>query len=288
MSALRLIPTILLALVAFAANSVLCRLALASGAIGPGAFTAVRLVSGALALLAIAALTGRLGAVRAALRPVAALALFAYAGAFSFAYVRLDTGTGALILFGAVQAAMFGGGLWLGERPPLMRWVGAGTALAGLAWLALPGADAPDALGALLMALSGAAWGVFSLKGRDAGPPGAAVTAAFLLSAPLGLGLWALAGAAGEAGGASAAGLALAVASGALASGGGYALWYAVLPRIDASLAGVAQLTVPLLALLGGIEFLGEAIPARFPLAATLILGGVGAATLAGRFSARR
>jgi drug/metabolite transporter (DMT)-like permease len=278
--ALRLSLAVCVALVAFAANSVLCRLALASGAIGPGAFTAVRLVSGAVALAALAGATGRLGATRAAFGPVTALALFAYAAAFSFAYVRLDAGTGALVLFGAVQAAMFAGALWLGERPAPARWLGAAAALGGLGWLAAPGAAAPDPLGAGLMAVSGAAWGVFSLKGRAAGPPVAAVTAAFVLSAPLGLALWGLAGPAETV---TAAGVLLAVASGALASGAGYAVWYGVLPRLDASLAGVAQLTVPLIALAGGVTLLGEPVPARFPVAAGLILGGVGVATLLGR-----
>jgi drug/metabolite transporter (DMT)-like permease len=279
-ASLRLALAVCVALVAFAANSVLCRLALASGAIGPGAFTAVRLVSGALALAVLAAATGRIGQTRGALGPVTALALFGYAAAFSFAYVRLDAGTGALVLFGAVQASMFAGALWLGERPAPARWLGAAAALGGLGWLAAPGAAAPDPLGAGLMALSGVAWGVFSLKGRSAGPPTAAVTAAFLLSAPLGLALWGLAGP-GET--VTAQGVALAVASGALASGAGYAVWYGALPRLDASLAGVAQLTVPLIALAGGVLLLGEPVPARFPVAAALILGGVGAATLIGR-----
>jgi drug/metabolite transporter (DMT)-like permease len=277
---LRLALAVCAALLAFAANSVLCRLALASGSIGPGAFTAVRLASGALALAALAAATGRIGQTRAALGPVTALALFAYAAAFSFAYVRLDAGTGALVLFGAVQAAMFAGALWQGERPAPARWLGAAAALGGLGWLAAPGAGAPDALGAGLMALSGAAWGVFSLKGRSAGPPVAAVTAAFLLSAPLGLALWGIAGPSETV---TAPGVALAAASGALASGAGYTVWYGVLPRLDASLAGVAQLTVPLIALAGGVLLLGEPAPERFPVAAAMILGGVGAATLLGR-----
>jgi drug/metabolite transporter (DMT)-like permease len=272
----RLLLLVVVALVAFAANSILCRLALASGEIGPAAFTGARLASGAATL---ALLAGARTAWRAAALPGAA-ALFAYAAAFSFAYVRLDAGTGALILFGAVQATMFAGALAGGERPGPARWGGAAAALSGLAVLAAPGAGSPDAAAAGLMAAAGVAWGVYSLIGRRGGAPLAVTAGSFLAAAPAGAALWLLAGTAEPI---TAYGLALAAVSGALASGCGYAVWYAALPRLDASLAGVAQLMVPLIALAGGVVFLGEAAPWRFLPAAILILGGVGAATLLSR-----
>jgi drug/metabolite transporter (DMT)-like permease len=287
----RVLAPLLVALLAFAANSVLCRMALAGGeaaGIGPAAFTAIRLVSGAVALAAIAAVgpgaSGGLGAARGAADGANALALFGYAAFFSFAYVALDAGIGALILFGAVQATMFAGALLGGERPPPARWLGAGAALAGLGTLAAPGASAPDPFAAALMAAAGVAWGVYSLRGRRAGPPLPTTAGAFLLAAPLGLLLWLALGLAEPV---DARGALLAVASGALASGGGYAVWYAVLPRLDAAMAGVAQLTVPLIALGGGMIFLGEALTLRFGIAAVLILGGVGAAALAPRLRRR-
>lgn len=265
------------ALVCFAANSVLCRAALAEGAIGPASFTALRLVSGAVTLAALAVVTRRGATAVASASWLSAAALFAYAAAFSFAYGALDAGTGALVLFGAVQATMFAGALIGGERPGLARWLGGAAAFSGLAWLAAPGASAPHPPSAALMAVSGAAWGLFSLRGRKAGAPLPTMAAAFVLSAPAGAALWAALGR-GEA--VTPEGALLAVASGALASGGGYAVWYAVLPRIEATMAAVAQLAVPLIALAGGIVFLGEPASPRFAGAAVLILGGVGAATL--------
>ncbi|TVQ53698.1 MAG: EamA family transporter [Rhodobacteraceae bacterium] len=276
---LSVLPPLAAALVCFAANSVLCRAALAEEAIGPASFTALRLVSGAIALLLIAAAAGRGRAIRECASALPAAALFAYAAGFSFAYVALDAGTGALILFGAVQATMFAGALIGGERPGPARWLGGAAAFGGLAWLAAPGAGAPEPLAAGLMAMAGAAWGVFSLRGRRAGAPLPTMAAAFALSAPVSLLLW---GAFGADETVTWRGAALAVASGAAASGGGYAIWYGVLPRIEATMAAVAQLAVPLLALAGGILFLGEAASPRFAPAALLILGGVGVATLIG------
>ncbi|MEO0683279.1 MAG: DMT family transporter, partial [Pseudomonadota bacterium] len=208
--------------------------------------------------------------------PASAAALFLYAAPFSFAYVALDAGLGALILFGAVQTGMFAGALRGGERPSPARWAGAAAGLAGLAWIALPGAAAPPLVPSLLMAFAGLAWAVFSLRGRGSVAPTEDMGRAFVLCAPAAA-LLLLTGAPSEA---TSTGVALAVASGALASGAGYAVWYAALPRLDASLAAVAQLTVPLIALAGGIAFLDEAASPRFWPAAALILGGVAAATL--------
>lgn len=264
------------ALVAFAANSVLTRAALALGEIEPGAFAALRMTSGAIMLVLLVVLRngghrnllhhGQLGGV---------VALLLYMLGFSFAYLRLDTGLGALILFGGVQVTMFAGAMVGGERPQPGRWLGALLGLLGLAILVWPGDIAPDPFSAALMLLAAVGWGVYSLYGRRPGPALAKTAANFLWASPVALLVWGIAP--GEIP-ASGLGITLAIASGALASGMGYAIWYAVLPRLDASLAAVIQLTVPILALLGGVVFLGEALTLRFAIAAILILGGVGIA----------
>ena len=268
------------ALVCFAANSLLARAALASGDAGPAAFTAMRLTSGAAALMLAVKLTGRPLRGGVAISAVSGLALFVYAAAFSFAYVALDPGLGALALFGAVQITMFAGALVGGERPALARWAGGAAAFSGLAVLVAPGEAGPPAMPAALMGLAGAAWGFFSLRGRRTRDPLANTAGAFLAAAPAGLLLWLAEGLEEPI---SPRGAALALASGALASGAGYAIWYAALPRLEASLAAVLQLAVPLIALFGGVLWLGEAATLRFGLAALLILGGVGAATLSRR-----
>ncbi|UPH71531.1 DMT family transporter [Abyssibius alkaniclasticus] len=261
----------LLALVAFAANSVLARAALADGAIDAAAFTAIRIASGAVVLALLLALRQK-NAIRFGNWP-AALALLLYAAAFSFAYLSLDAGLGALILFGAVQITMFTGGIIEGERPQLGRWLGMGLGLVGLAVLFVPGAATPSAIGSALMLAAGVGWGIYSLLGRHTKQPLAATAGNFLRAAPLGLLIWALVG-----GGANAPGIALAVASGALASGLGYAIWYYALPKLDASLAAIAQLCVPIIALGGGIIWLAESPTPTFMLASALILGGIGLA----------
>jgi drug/metabolite transporter (DMT)-like permease len=300
-----------LALVCFAANSVLARLAIRPGAGGalpqadPATFTALRLAAGAAALVLMRRARptktegrkdGRTEGPTPADRWLAALLLFLYAAPFSFAYVSLPTGTGALVLFGAVQLTMIGAGLRGGERPHVREWAGLGVALAGLVALNLPGLGAPSPPGVALMAVAGVAWGLYSLRGRraSAGPPLATTADAFLLAAPMGVALAGLgavvSGAAGSAGGATgavggawsthltAAGVAYAVASGALASGGGYAVWYSALPRLSATRAGTIQLAVPVLAALAGVLLLGERVTLRLVLSAAAILGGVAVA----------
>ena len=237
------------AMLAFAANSVFCRLALGHAAIDAASFTLVRLAAGAVALQLICAGRGQAGRATLRLDPRSALALFASAAAFSFAYRELTAGTGALLLFGAVQATMIGTGLFRGERPASAEWLGLIIALGGLGWLVSPGLSAPAPAGAGLMALAGAAWGVYSLRGRKLGNNPLQTTAAnFIWAVPPGLFLFAA-----DRGGAqvTAAGLGWAVLSGALASGVGYAVWYAVLPRLTATRAATLQLTVPVLAALG-------------------------------------
>ena len=268
---MRLFLLTALTMTAFAANSVLTRLALTGTALGPGNFAAIRLASGAVMLMALVALRPRAAPLplRARLPGAAMLAL--YVLGFSFAYVTLDAGVGALLLFGGVQITMFAGALVLRESIPPIRWIGAGIAFAGLAWVLWPaGRSAPDPLGAALMLAAALGWGLYSLIGRKARAPLDATAWSFALALPAGLvAAWAAPGSLDW------AGVGLAVASGALTSGLGYALWYAVLPGLGATIAAIAQLTVPILAMAGGMVFLGEPVTLRFVLAATLVLGGV-------------
>lgn len=268
------------ALVAFAGNSWLCRAALRPGelerAIDPATFTAVRIASGALVLLLLVLLQSRsfrfprrAGSFRSA------LALFAYAIAFSFAYLSLSAGVGALILFGVVQLTMLVGGFRAGQSPTLFDGIGIGLALMGLSCFALPGATAPAPLAALGMAFAGIAWGVYSLRGRRETLPALAVTAGnFARAAPLAVAALAVAFAISPLR-ATPRGLLLAVLSGALTSGIGYAIWYAALPGLKAVQAGLLQLAVPVLAALGGVAFLGERLHGRLIVAAALVLGGI-------------
>lgn len=267
-----------LALLAFAANSVLARLALGSGRIDPASFTAIRIASGGLALALL--LRGRGAALPTPSRDrwIGAALLFLYAAPFSFAYLGLPTGTGALLLFGAVQLTMIGAGLRSGERPGPREWIGLIAALAGLVYLNLPGLGAPAPVGAGLMLLAGVAWGLYSLRGRKAGPPLPRTAESFLYATPLGLGLAALTAFGYPRAHLSGAGVLCAVASGAIASGCGYAAWYAVLPRLSAVRAGTIQLAVPVIAALAGTALLAEPVSLHLTLAAAFVLGGVGLA----------
>ncbi len=270
MSPIRLFTLTSLAMLAFAGNSLLCRAALKHTAIDASSFTVVRLISGALALWLLVRL--RSGRTTGQGNWGSALALFAYAAGFSFAYVSLSAATGALLLFGAVQATMIGVGLWRGER--LRRWqlVGLVLALSGLLGLLLPGLSAPPLLGALLMLAAGAAWGVYSLRGKGAGDPTRVTAGNFVRAVPMALvmGLLTLNQATLDT-----PGIAYAVASGALTSGIGYAIWYTALPDLKATHAATIQLSVPVIAALGGIGLLGEPLTLRLVLASIAVLGGI-------------
>lgn len=266
---MRLVVITVLALIAFAANSVLTRAALALDEIGPASFMAIRLISGAVMLALLVWMRGR----KFAGTPISALALLVYAVGFSIAYISLDTGTGALILFGGVQITMFAGAVMAGETPPRSRWIAAAAASLGLAILFLPGAAAPSLSGAALMAVAAIGWGIYSLRGRKVSAPLSDTAGNFAMAAPIGLLVWFILPSDGV--DASSLGIVLAIASGALASGMGYALWYAALPSLDAALAAILQLTVPLIALAGGMAFLGEPLTWSFVAASVLILGGV-------------
>lgn len=262
------------AMTAFAANSILCRLALAGGAIDPVGFTAVRLVSGAVTLYAVVRVTRRGGGARAVLGGSwgSAAALFAYAIAFSLAYVTLSAATGALILFAAVQVTMMARGLAGGERPSALQWAGVATACGGLVWLLAPGATAPSPAGAAAMVAAGVAWGVYSLRGRGATDPLGITAGSFARAAPLALVVAALPWVDLRASG---GGIALALASGAVASGLGYVVWYTALRGLTATGAATVQLTVPVLAAAGGVVLLGETFTPRLAVAGVAILGGV-------------
>ncbi len=272
------------AMLAFAANSLLCRLALQQDRIDPASFGAIRLVAGAL-VLACVMRSRRQAPVPGDSRAqwLSAGLLFAYVALFSFAYVSLAAGAGALILFGAVQLTMLGAGLLAGERFTPAGWTGLALALAGLAVLLLPGAAAPPLVGSVLMAGAGVAWGGYSLRGRGAADPLAATAASFLRAAPLGI-LLALVYAARAH--ADARGVGLALVSGALTSGLGYVVWYAALRKLTAMRAAAVQLCVPTIATFGGVLLLGEALTLRLGLASLAILGGI--ALVLGSRSARR
>ena len=273
-----------LAMLAFAANSVLNRMAVGAGLIDPVSYAVIRLAAGAamLAVLVIARRRVQGGAMWPGRggRLAGVAGLLAYLFGFSMAYLSLDAGTGALILFGSVQITMFAGAVVTREAVPALRWAGAGLAFAGLLVLVAPG-GAAAAFGPLLaMAIAGVGWGVYSLAGRQARDPLLATAANFAAALPLaGVAAVVL----GFGGALQPLGIWLAVVSGAVTSGLGYALWYAVMPKLGAARAAVAQLTVPLIAAAAGAIWLGEAVSLRFLLASALVLGGVALASFARR-----
>jgi drug/metabolite transporter (DMT)-like permease len=271
----------LLAMLAFAGNSVLCRLALRETGIDAATFTAVRLLSGALMLTLLVYLRHRAPPTSEAVSAhgptlggnwPSAVALFVYAGAFSFAYVQLSTGTGALLLFGAVQATMILTGLWSGERLSARQTAGLLLAMAGLVAVLLPGLTAPPLGSAMLMLAAGIAWGIYSLRGRGVHDPTGATAGNFLRASVLSV-LMSVALLAQQE--LDSRGLGYAVLSGAVASGLGYAIWYTALRGLTMTRAATVQLSVPVLAALAGVVFLQEPITLRLVLTSVAILGGI-------------
>lgn len=260
------------AMLAFAANSLLCRMALRHTGIDSASFTTMRLAAGAVVLAVIVRWRGP--------RPgqsgnwMSALALFVYAAAFSYAYVSLPAGTGALLLFGTVQATMIGYGLWRGERLVAQQQLGLMVALVGLVALLWPGLAAPPGDGSALMIGAGVAWGVYSLRGAGSSDPLRATAGNFLRAMPMALLLSVLTIHRATF---DPAGLAYAAASGAVASGIGYAIWYTALRQLRSTSAAIVQLSVPVIAAGGGVLWLGEPLTARLLLASASVLGGVGA-----------
>jgi drug/metabolite transporter (DMT)-like permease len=293
----RLFILTLAAMIAFAGNSLLCRFALKQTTIDPASFTFARLLSGAIALWLILEFRRRFmiertvsplfergltPEERVSPRPLiagaeagnwpSALALFAYAAAFSFAYVMLSAGTGALLLFGAVQATMIFWGWHKGERLHAIQLFGLAVAVTGLVVLLFPGLSSPPLRGSILMLTAGAAWGIYSLRGKAEKNPAAATTGNFLRAVPLAAALsiaffpWSRV---------DSLGFGSAVLSGAITSGLGYVIWYTVLPGLKAASAATVQLSVPVLAAAGGILLLGETLTPRFFLASIAVLGGI-------------
>jgi len=260
-----------LAMIAFAGNSLLCRIALKQTGMDAASFTSIRLISGALMLWLVVQF--KHSAQPGSGNWLSALALFVYAAGFSFAYLSLPAATGALLLFGAVQASMIGYGIWAGER--LLKWqrVGLFFALGGLLVLLLPGLSAPPLQGSLLMLGAGVAWGIYSLRGKGAGDPTRVTAGNFLRAIPFAIATSLLML---EQISFDSVGFWYAVASGALASGIGYAIWYSALPGLQATHAASVQLSVPVIAALAGVILLDEPISLRLVLASLAILGGIG------------
>jgi drug/metabolite transporter (DMT)-like permease len=267
---LRILALTSLAMLAFAGNSLLCRAALDHTRIDAASFTTIRLLSGALVLWLIVRL--RASAVPGTGNWPSAFALFAYATGFSFAYIGLPAATGALLLFGAVQATMIGHGLWRGERLAPLQWSGVMLALCGLVMLLLPGLAAPPLHSAGLMLCAGIAWGAYSLRGKVAGDPTQVTAGNFLRAVPFAL---ALSLSMSSRAIVDSIGVGYAITSGALTSGLGYAIWYTALPALKSTQAATVQLSVPLIAALGAMLLLGEAMTLRLFLAAVAIVGGI-------------
>jgi drug/metabolite transporter (DMT)-like permease len=261
----------LLAMIAFAANSVLCRLALGAGHIDAASFASVRVISGAIALAAIVFYRSN-GRIERDANWRSALALFVYMVFFSFAYLSLGAGTGALILFAAVQLTMFIVALRSGEIFSPLSWLGLLLAIGGLVYLVSPGVTAPEPVGAVLMTIAGIAWGVYSLLGRQVADPTRATAWNFLLSVPLVMITSLLFMQQFHA---TTTGVALAVISGVVASGIGYVIWYAALRGLATTSAATVQLSVPIIAAIGGVLLLAEGVTLRLGIASAATLGGV-------------
>lgn len=265
-----------LTMIAFAANSVLGRMGLVGTEIGAGSFAAIRLLSGAVFLTLVCAVQGKsmTGTWRSS------LALAVYALAFSYAYIALSAGIGAIIMFAVVQITMLSWGAVRGERMSLLQWTGFVVAIGALIWLVSPGLEAPPLWAAASMAVAGLGWGIYSLLGRGAGDPTAMTTGNFVRTSLIVLPLFGLILLVRPEPPPPVDGIALAILSGAITSGLGYIIWYQVVRHITATRAGIAQLSVPALAAIGGVILLAEPITWRFALSTMAILGGVGLAVL--------
>jgi drug/metabolite transporter (DMT)-like permease len=277
---MRILLLTALTMIAFAANSVINRAALAEGTIGPASFAAIRLVTGATVLILILWMQGKFKAgnnIKPRLDAVIGLAL--YAVGFSFAYSVLEAGIGALLLFGMVQITMFAGAILNGNRPKPLQWVGAAIGLAGLAYVLNPNTSGIDLTGALLMVIAGFGWGVYSLAGQKVEQALMATAASFVCATPFAIAVWFLT----QSEIISTTGVLLACLSGGVTSALGYILWFYVLPRLQTSTAAIAQLSVPLIAMAGGMLFLGEIWTLDFTIASVLVLGGIGLSVWAGQ-----
>ncbi len=269
MNSVGFILSVLVALLCFAGNSLLCRFALGRGWIDPASFTFIRIVSGALFLSLFCLLTKRFSTVQSG-NWKSAVALVVYALFFSFAYIHMDAGVGALILFAVVQITMIGAGIWENETPATKEWMGLALALSGLALLTLPGKSTPPITGALLMAIAGVGWGFYSLQGRGSKNPLQTTAVNFLWAVPLSIPFLIL-----NRLQTTRLGILCALISGMITSGLGYTLWYTVVPRLGTTKASIVQLAVPVIALILSCLFLHEALSLRAVGAAILIFMGV-------------
>lgn len=260
-----------LAMVAFAANSILCRMALGDSTIDAASFTSIRLLSGAIMLAFILVYRNR-GLIKKNINPVSTLMLFLYAICFSFSYIKLSTGTGALILFGTVQITMILFGLLKGERHGKLVWIGIIAAFGGLVYLLAPSVSAPPLISALLMISAGVAWGIYSIRGKKSKSPLASTGWNFIGTIPLVLLTSLLFHSEIYL---TASGVMLAILSGALASGIGYVVWYSVLPHLTPTNAASVQLSVPVIAAFGGVILLAEPVSLRLVIASFIVLGGI-------------
>ncbi|MFZ1547201.1 MAG: DMT family transporter [Candidatus Nitrotoga sp.] len=270
MSYFRIVTLTSLAMIAFAGNSLLCRIALKFTSIDAASFTTIRLISGAVMLWLVVQI--RRGTHTGEGNWLSAFALFIYAAGFSIAYINLPAATGALLLFGAVQATMIGYGVFVGERLLKLQLAGLIFAFGGLVGLLLPGLSAPPLYSSVLMLVAGVAWGIYSLRGKGAADPTRVTAGNFLRAAPIAAVLSVLMLSSTSL---DTTGILYAASSGALTSGIGYAIWYAALPALKATSAATVQLSVPVIAALGGIVFLGEPITLRLALASVAIIGGI-------------
>ncbi len=261
---LQLLTLAVLAILAFAGNSLLARAALADGAIEAGAFSAIRLAAGALVLIPFLKPRPMLSDAKGA------AALFVYIAGFSFAYLTLSAATGAFILFGCVQASVMAIGILKGDRPSLSGWLGLFVALVGLGWLFLPGGEAADYVPAMMMAAAGVAWGFYTIIGRGGSNPARNTAANFMVATPFAIPLVLL-----DSAMPSVWGVTLAIISGAVTSGLGYVIWYRVAPQLKLATAASMQLATPVIAALGGAVLLAEPLTLNVAIAGGLILGGI-------------
>jgi len=260
-----------LAMVAFAANSILCRMALGADTIDAASFTSIRLISGAVMLAGILFYRDH-GFKQERLNPISTLMLFTYALCFSFSYIELSAGTGALILFGAVQLTMILFALAMGERHGRTAWIGIIAAFGGLAYLLMPSVSAPPPISALLMALAGIAWGIYTIRGKGSVNPLSATGWNFVATIPLSVLAYLVFRSDAHL---TSKGVTLAILSGTLASGIGYVIWYSALPNLSRTTAATVQLSVPVIASFGGVLLLSEPITMRLLIASLVVLGGI-------------
>ncbi|MEM9571445.1 MAG: DMT family transporter [Pseudomonadota bacterium] len=275
-SGLRLFLITSLTMVAFAANSVLGRLGLIETDIGAGSFAVIRLISGAIMLIGICAVQSK----RISGSFSGGVSLLIYAACFSYAYIALPAGMGAIILFAMVQITMLGWGLAQGETLSGLQWAGFAAAVAALIWLVSPSLEAPPMWAAFAMAVAGIGWGAYSLLGRGESNPTSMTTGNFIWASGMAVPVFGISLLVQSEPVPPVDGILLAIASGAITSGLGYVIWYQALKSLTATRAGIAQLSVPAIAAIGGVVFLAEPITVRFALASSAILGGVAIAVL--------